>query len=143
MQGLENTYDIENILKQITGLGNLKRDIRMEFSKSEENHELAKKTGGWFGGYDYSKSNMIQSNNGHYSDKGKLPWHRTFSNESSYSTPEFQGGLWENKNGKMSFTPSKDMIDAGLTKGLKEYMENFEPGVELKAPNGYNIDSFK
>jgi hypothetical protein len=39
-----------------------------------------------------------------------------------------------NPNPKVTYTPSSDMIDAGTTKGLVEYMSRKEPGVELKWP---------
>lgn len=31
--------------------------------------------------YDYGKSDLVQSANGHFSDSGKMPWHPIFSNE--------------------------------------------------------------
>ena len=118
------------------GLGNIPGDLRLELAKSKIRHDLAKQTGSWFGDYDYGKSDKVQAANGHYSDIGKLPWHPTFSTESAYSSPVFKGGTWAEDNGKTIYTPSEDMIKAGTTKGLEEYMRTREPGVELRMPKG-------
>lgn len=59
----------------------------------------------------------------HFTDKYKLPNHKTFSNESLYSTPENPGGFWNgekyNKNGKFLYpfggqsnTPNAEVIHA-------------------------------
>ena len=127
------------------GLGNIPYDIRLQLAQSKARDNLAKQTGSWSGDYDYGKSDQIQAANGHYSDSGKLPWHPTFSTESAYSSPEFKGGTWTedhgpntmyNPNPKVTYTPSEDMIKAGTTKGLEEYMRTREPGVELRMPSG-------
>lgn len=122
------------------GLGKINiSDLQDIYGKlSEEN---AKISGSIYKDYDYGKSNLIQAANGHYSDSGKLPWHPTFSTESAYSTPEFKGGEWKEIDGKMTYTPSEDMIKAGTTNGLVEYMRTREPDVELRTPYGYVIDS--
>lgn len=93
--------------------------------------------------YDYGKSDLVQSANGHFSDSGKMPWHPTFSNESSYSQPGSEGGEW-NQTGinSYSYTPSKYQIQSGFTKGLGKYMKNIEPDVELKAPVPYDKKIF-
>lgn len=121
------------------GLGRIPVDIRLDLARSKERDDLAKQTRNWSGDYDYGKSDMIQAANGHYSDSGKLPWHPTFSTESEYSSPEFKGGEWKEIDGKMTYTPSEDMIKAGTTKGLVDYMRTREPGVELRAPMMYEI----
>ena len=124
-------------------LGKIPYDLRLDLAKSKIRDNLAKQTGSWSGDYDYGKSDQIQAANGHYSDSGKLPWHPTFSTESAYSSPEFKGGTWTedhgpntmyNPNPKVTYTPSEDMIKAGTTKGLEEYMRTREPGVELRMP---------
>lgn len=110
-------------------------------ASGEEREDLAKRTGSWGRDYDYGKSDMIQAANGHYSDSGKLPWHPTFSTESAYSSPEFKGGTWTKDHGqntmypKLIYTPSQDMIKAGTTEGLIEYMQKNEPDVELRWPS--------
>ena len=123
------------------GLGNIPYDIRLQLAQSKEREDLAKITRSWGRDYDYGKSDMIQAANGHYSDSGKLPWHPTFSTESAYSSPEFKGGTWTKDHRqntmypKLIYTPSEDMIKAGTTKGLEEYMRTREPGVELRMPS--------
>ena len=123
------------------GLGKIPYDLRLQLAQSKARDDLAKQTGSWSGDYDYGKSDMIQAANGHYSDSGKLPWHPTFSTESVYSSPEFKGGTWTKDHGqsimypKLIYTPSEDMIKAGTTKGLEEYMRTREPGVELRMPS--------
>ena len=129
----------------MNGLGNIPYDIRLDLARSKIRDDLAKQTNSWSGDYDYGKSDKIQAANGHYSDSGKLPWHPTFSTESAYSSTEFKGGTWTEDNGpntmynpnpKVTYTPSEDMIKAGTTKGLEEYMRTREPGVELHMPSG-------
>ncbi len=123
-------------------LGKIPYDLRLQLAQSKARDDLAKQTGSWSGDYDYGKSDMIQAANGHYSDSGKLPWHPTFSTESVYSSPEFKGGTWTKDHRqnimypKLRYTPSEDMIKAGTTKGLEEYMRTREPGVELRMPKG-------
>ena len=120
------------------GLGNIPYDIRLQLAQSKARDDLAKQTGSWSGDYDYGKSDKVQVANGHYSDSGKLPWHPTFSTESAYSSPEFKGGTWSTPEGAMTgyvYTPSQDMIKAGTTEGLIEYMQKNEPDVELKWPS--------
>ena len=50
------------------GLGNISSDIRLDLAKSKARDDLARITRSWSGDYDYSKSDMIQASNGHYSD---------------------------------------------------------------------------
>ena len=121
------------------GLGKVPVDLRLDLARSKARDDLAKKTGSWSGDYDYGKSDQIQAANGHYSDSGKLPWHQTFSTESAYNSPEFKGGTWTEDHGKTVYTPSEDMIKAGTTKGLVDYMRTREPGVELRTPMIYEI----
>lgn len=130
-------YELLNI-----GLGNIPIDTRLDLAKSKERDDLAKQTRSWSGDYDYGKSDMIQAANGHYDDSGKLPWHPTFSTESVYSSPDFKCGEWTQQNGKDVYTPSKDMINAGLTKGLSKYMGTIEPNAILNAPRGYDKKIF-
>jgi len=124
------------------GLGRIPDNIRLELANSKERDDVAKNTGSWSHGYDYGKSDMIQESDGHYSDSGKLPWHPTFSDESAYSSHKFKGGTWSTPEGSMTgniYTPSRDMIKAGTTEGLSEYMKSREPDVQLNSPEGYEI----
>ena len=74
---------------------------------------LAKLLGGISGDYDYGQDREAGAR-GHYSDKGKMPWHPTFSEESRYSTGEYKGGKWtKSADGKDAFIPSQDMVQAG------------------------------
>jgi len=104
---------------------------------------IAKITGGIYGDYDYSAGNQA-SINGHYSDKGKLPNHPTFSNESMYSSDKYSGGQWsQDKKGRDVFTPSVDMVQGGATDGLAEYFKKVEPNGVLQAPAPYSNSIFK
>jgi hypothetical protein len=61
---------------------------------------------------------------GHSDDIGKLPWHKTFSNQSAYSNENFIGGMWDGND----FTPSLDQLRSGYGVGLLDYFNRFEPG---------------
>ena len=52
---------------------------------------LAKATHSIGPDYDYKYANGVDGRE-HYTDKGKLPWHKTFSNESVYDSAEYPGG---------------------------------------------------
>ena len=108
--------------------------------KLKEN--LAKILGHIYGDYDYGLAGIAAAN-GHFSDKGKLPWHPTFSTESVYSTKEYPGGVWAIKNGKETFTPSQAMVKSGATRGLAEYFRRIEPNSVLLAPVPYSTNVFK
>ena len=104
--------------------------------------EIAKALGQIYGDYDYGLAGKAAAN-GHYSDKGKLPWHPTFSTESAYSTDKYPGGVWSKYNGKDVFTPSQAMVRAGATKGLAHYFSKVEPNSILRAPVPYSANVFK
>jgi hypothetical protein len=71
----------------------------------------------------------------HLPDEFKLPTHTTFSNESIYSTPEKQGGAWQqDKKGTWSFTPSKWNIKNVGVDSLKNYFKESEPNSKLILP---------
>ena len=72
-----------------------------------------------------------------------MPWHPTFSNESSYSQHGSEGGEW-NRIGinSYSYTPSKYQIQSCFTKLLGMFMKNIEPDVEFKAPIPYDKKIF-
>lgn len=74
---------------------------------------------------------------GHSNDVGKLPNHPTFSNQSAFSSPGTEGGVWGNVNGVTAFEPSvSQVLGRGemSVKGLANYMKRREPGVLLKVP---------
>jgi hypothetical protein len=61
--------------------------------------------------YDYDmqgawKNGFRPDENLHFPDKYKKPNHPSFSNESIYSNPNFEGGKWSYPNGKETFTQS-------------------------------------
>lgn len=88
--------------------------------------------------YDYGADDIADSR-GHYSDKGKLPNHPTFSKESMYSSDNYSGGEWsQNMSMRNVFTPSTDMVQSGATYGLAEYFNKVEPNGVLQAPAPYN-----
>lgn len=71
------------------------------------------------GDYDYDLRGAwlngdVPSNNYHFTDKWKKPWHPTFSNESVYSTPGAEGGRWDGEE----FHPSN----------LNRFMQGFKYG---------------
>lgn len=104
---------------------------------------LAKLLGGISGDYDYGQDREAGAQ-GHYSDKGKMPWHPTFSEESNYSTDKYSGGTWsKDADGKDVFVPSQDMVQAGAVRGLAEYFKRVEPNGKLIAPVPYNDTIFK
>lgn len=104
---------------------------------------MAKLTGNIYKDYDYGADNM-SAPNGHYSDLGKLPTHPTFSKESKYSGPGYQGGDWSyNDKGQDVFTPSADMINANATRGLANYFKKVEPNGVVQMPAPYSINNIK
>lgn len=93
---------------------------------------LARATGNVGPDYDYGKLGNTDSR-GHGSDYGKLPNHPTFSNQSYYSSPEVQGGVWtKSHSGKDMFIPSMTMD----TRGLAGYFKEVEPHVVLAPAEG-------
>ena len=93
----------------------------MEGLASHTNESLAKVLGGISGDYDYGKGKEANSV-GHQTDKGKLPWHPTFSNESAYASEGNPGGSWGNVDGKWVFTPSQQQMQTpGYVESLAQY----------------------
>lgn len=95
--------------------------------------------------YDYGLANA-QDARGHYTDTGKLPWHPTFSNESSYSTPEQTGGAWSRTVNGVGvevdkFVPSQYMMQNNNVGNLGEYFNHVEPNAILEAPTPYKTNS--
>lgn len=71
---------------------------------------------------------FINPNKYHGTDEFKYPSHITFSDESKYSTPEHQGGHWEqDENGVWSFTPSQwNIQNAGGIENIQKYWNEAE-----------------
>ena len=98
------------------GLGKIDR----YFSNSRE--EFAKNAGYVDGDYDYGADKSRDLLTGHYSDKGKMPYHPTFSNESKYSTKETPGGEWSKTEKGWVFTPSAYQINQ---EGYEDKLANY------------------
>jgi len=91
-----------------------------------EQELIAEATGGM--GQDYDYSMMInRDNRGHGTDKGKLPWHPTFSTQSAFSTPTQPGGVWGHDKTGNTFKPTDRMND----RYFQEYMHRMEPNVRI------------
>ena len=80
----------------------------------------AEETGSIHGDYDYGADSQGPNELGHYTDKGKLPYHPTFSEQSIYANEDTPGGKWAKD--KDEFTPSHRQVQQpGYTKGLADY----------------------
>ena len=94
----------------------------------------AELTGGIGQDYDYGVTSGRDSR-GHGSDKGKLPWHPTFSTQSAFTTEKTPGGKWENIDGIDVFTPHASQITPeNNMDNLKAYFNEVEPGTILMPP---------
>jgi len=92
--------------------------------------KLARILGGISGDYDYSKGGSANAL-GHYTDKGKMPWHPTFSSESDYATAEKPGGVWSNDKGQWVYTPSQQQMQTpGYIDSLARYYA-YEKGKDI------------
>ena len=100
---------------------------RPEFRIAEANARM----GGRMGfDYDYSKDDpmaRLLDPRGHGSDKGKLPWHPTFSTQSDYSTAKNPGGVWGYDVFGNTFTPAANQRGPSFN----EYMKYREPDVRV------------
>jgi hypothetical protein len=74
--------------------------------------------------------------NEHLTDEFKRPNHVTFSNESIYSKPSQQGGVWGTQNGKDTFTPSSYNIKNVGPDSLRNYFKKNEPTAKLIMADG-------
>ena len=92
--------------------------------------ENAKMSNGIGPDYDYSKIGNIDDR-GHGSDKGKLPNHITFSNQSDYATKNNPGGIWGKDFQGNTFTPTKNMIKQHGIENYINYFKNTEPDTRL------------
>ncbi len=94
---------------------------------------MAKQTGSLGPDYDYSKQGNMDER-GHGSDKGKMPWHPTFSNQSAFATKEKPGGQWGRDFMGDTFTPSQNMVEQGWFEAQKNYMREVEPNTRIFRP---------
>ena len=119
--------------------------------------DVAKALGHIYGDYDYGMDKQAGLY-GHYSDKGKLPYHPTFSNESAYATKDKPGGSWKGEQvGLMkrvdTYTPSQQMLRDGRAAGLPGYisrtndyhekMNHKGQYVELEYPVPYKTPEYR
>ena len=82
--------------------------------------------------YDYGMSDpmtRLLDGRGHGSDKGKLPWHPTFSNQSAFANKNYPGGEWGRDFMGDTFTPSDKQM--GNLDALRSYMTQQEPNVRI------------
>jgi len=114
----------------------------MEDVPYEWSEELAKATKGIGHDYDYGADSK-EGKFGHYTDKGKLPWHHTFSNESIYATKQHPGGTWswdapQSIGGHATdvYTPSTQMIRDGRANGLAAYISRINRYHEDRGDKG-------
>ena len=92
---------------------------------------------GWRGNdYDYGMIGALDGR-GHGSDRGKLPNHPTFSNESAFASQRYPGGRWGRDFMGDTFTPSMRMLRGDNSQYSEEYMNRFEPNVGLRLPAEY------
>ena len=94
---------------------------------SEDNARMGGRLGA---DYDYSQDDAVKrmlDPRGHGSDRGKMQWHPTFSDQSVYSTPKNPGGRWSRDFQGTTFAPAKGQD----TSAFREYMWNQEPNVRV------------
>lgn len=90
--------------------------------------------------YDYDlrgfwKEGNAFAENGHGSDRFKKPNHPTFSTESRYHGADgYYGGQWEERDGRVMFTPSEHNLRNMPLEVLLEYFRKVEPDVLLNVP---------
>ena len=106
-----------------------------------EDDELARLTGGIGPDYDYSYAESGPDGRAHYTDRGKLPTHPTYSDESAYADRvPFEPGHWgRTPAGEDYFAPSEDKMRSTVDgvpyeQFIERYMNEVEPGVRLIKP---------
>ena len=100
------------------------------------------KSKGWTntGDYDYEgyvkeHGALPKQGSGHLPDTYKLPNHMTFSTDSKYSSPEHQGGVWQqDKSGKWNFYASPYNLKWHTPHELRQYFKDHEPDAVLHLP---------
>lgn len=76
-----------------------------------------------------------QSENLHFPDTFKKPNHMTFSNQSQYSNPIQQGGIWnQSSNNQWTFQPSNYNLQQHQLPEMANYFQQNEPGNILLLP---------
>jgi len=94
--------------------------------------------------YDYSASDVVDGRL-HYNDKGKLPWHATFSGLSKYAGlgPH---GTWDNTrpDGSGDFHLTKEMMTNDRMGNLQWMVDNkYTDGDRYFLPNGKQMEARK
>ena len=87
-----------------------------------------------------------QSKGQHLTDEFKLPNHITFSEYSSYSNPEMQGGKWQRGGSEAlwNFTPSQFNLQQHSPEEYAQYFANRErKGTFVALPNGKYVEGSK
>jgi hypothetical protein len=80
-------------------------------------------------------SGLHPDERGHLDDTFKRPNHITFSTDSQYSTPQEQGGVWQQlPGGKWSFTPGPANLRRYSPQQLQAYFQQYEPDSILNLP---------
>jgi len=78
-----------------------------------------------------------QSKGQHLTDEFKLPNHMTFSDSSSYSAPDIQGGKWQQGGQNLwNFSASPLNEQMHSRQQLIDYFKNVEKGNILTMPDG-------
>ena len=102
---------------------------RSEFSKYDDMMARALNSVGPDYAYQYMG---VPGSNGHGSDKGKLPNHPTFSNESAFANAMNPGGQWIQTFQGTRFQPSmQQWMRPGYDQYIRSYMDEVEPNVSL------------
>ncbi len=99
-----------------------------------------------YAGYTKKYGPPDQSKGQHLTDEFKLPGHITFSDESIYSNPQQQGGMWRPVMGKWTFYPSEFNLQQRSPERLVDYFRDYEPDSRLVLPpqyDQYRIESLR
>lgn len=92
-----------------------------------------------FAGYVAKYGKPDQSKGQHLIDEFKLPNHITFSQGSRYSSPELQGGKWEQggSDALWQFTPSESNLEMHSPAEYERYFQTREKkGTHVVLPDG-------
>jgi len=83
-------------------------------------------------------SGLQPDDRGHLQDTYKKPNHPTFSDQSRYNGIDGnQGGVWDQVNGADRFRAGMTNVqNMGGANGLRQYFNQYEPGVRLVLPRG-------
>jgi len=100
----------------------------------KENDALARMTGGVGPDYDYSFAETGPDGRGHFTDRGKLPNHPTFSIDSAYAElAPGEAGRWVQTPNGVGYVPGPArMSNPAYIRFMKEkYLPAVDPNVQL------------